>query len=163
MNKLSTRRIALIGGMIAAGAAAIAITAPHAHADPGTDAQFLAMLARNGFTALSGSEGLITAGHSVCADMAAYTGLDSDALATAGLAESVALRHLNPALTLDSAEQFVAIAVVVMCPWDAPQAARSSGTTTAHTTIPPTGDTTDHSRGNFNPKARIDTSTTSVG
>lgn len=154
MKKLSTRRIALIGGAILAGAA---IAAPHSHADPETDATFLEMLARNGFDASTGSQGLITAGHSVCAALYPYTGASSDTLANAGVGEAETIRRSNPALSMDSAEQFVAIAVVVLCPWDAPHPANSAtGSTAAGSRIPTGG-------GNFNPKVNIDTSTTRIG
>lgn len=125
--------IAAIGVSLAAAAitASAGLTTATAHADPGTDAQFLEMLAEDGFNAGTGSQGLITAGHYVCAAMAPYTGSDEHTLIVAGYNQSLEMQRLNPALTLDAASQFVATAIVALCPWDAPQAATNQpGTVT---------------------------------
>lgn len=128
MNKLTTRRIAGIGMMMASGAiAATVIVAPHAHADTG-DTDFLGYLHRQGYTSGHGDVGFLVAGHEVCQELATVRDRSDASLLTASEDIAQVIDGQNPALDLNESEHFTAAAVVFLCPWNGPSSVRSTAT-----------------------------------
>lgn len=113
---------------ISAAASALAIAAtPTAHADTASDALFLQQLANHNFSAMTGGQGLLTAGQSVCSALSAMPLTVDNARYEVGV-----IQANNRALTWDGAEWFVAISVVTLCPWNnLPPTTASSAQTTA--------------------------------
>lgn len=112
--------------LIPALAAAALYGAAPAGAEPSTDAEFLRQLANHGFDAATGSQGLITAGHIVCNSIDANRGSTPDTLQSAIAAAAYTLQANNPRLSVAAAFEFVAVAVVTLCPWDTPRSVRGT-------------------------------------
>ena len=95
------RLVVLVGA-----AAGIALAAP-VHADPTSDAAFLAALYGAGLSHRGSDDVAISAGHSVCQLMdAGLTPMDT----------VTAVQTTNPGFSLERAAEFAAIAVKSYCP-----------------------------------------------